>query len=103
MTPAEGLLWARIRRRAAGGFRFRRQQPVGPYIADFFCSEARLILEVDGDSHDGREGEDQRRQRWLECQGYTVLRFANRDVYDNLDGVLEVVWRVCNAGTAPLE
>lgn len=77
MTDAERKLWAALRRRQILGYRFRRQQPIGPYIADFFCPEAKLIIEVDGSQH-GEELQaldDKRRTEWLEKNGYRVLRF----------------------------
>jgi very-short-patch-repair endonuclease len=92
MTPAERRLWAALRRRSVLGARFRRQQPVGPYVADFTCLEARLIVEVDGGQHaELRRDQDERRDAWLESQDFRVLRFWNRDVFINLPGVLETI------------
>lgn len=86
-TEAERRLWDRLRRRQIEGFRFRRQQPIGPYIVDFYCSDARLIVEVDGGQYSADA--DRERTRWLEERGYRVIRFWNNDVIDNIDGVLQ--------------
>jgi len=87
-TDAEIRLWSRIRRRQIGNFRFRRQHPIGPYVVDFFCPEAKLIVEVDGGQHAIREREDAERTQWLEQRGYSVLRFWNNEVLGNTEGVL---------------
>ncbi|HEX6842992.1 MAG TPA: endonuclease domain-containing protein [Stellaceae bacterium] len=87
-TDAEIRLWSRIRRRQLGGFRFRRQQPIGAYIVDFFCPEARLVIEIDGGQHAFQEKEDASRTRWLEDRGYRVVRYWNNDVLANTDGVI---------------
>jgi very-short-patch-repair endonuclease len=73
-TDAEIRLWSRLRRRQLEGFRFRRQQPMGSYIVDFFCPDAKLIVEVDGGQH-AESTTDERRTQWLEAQGYHVVRF----------------------------
>jgi very-short-patch-repair endonuclease len=90
-TDAERHLWFHIRRKQLSGFRFRRQQPMGPYIVDFFCPEASLIIEIDGGQHDESAERDAVRMRWLEERGYRVLRFWNSDVLGNLDGVLSTI------------
>ena len=79
-TDAEQHLWRRLRDRRLSGHNFRRQHPVGGFIADFACLEAKLIVEVDGGQHFEAEGEmkDQRRTASLECAGFAVLRFDNR-------------------------
>lgn len=89
MTRAEALLWSYIRRRSLAGAKFRRQHPIGPYIADFACVGARLVVEVDGATHATREElvHDVRRTQFLEASGWRVLRITNTDVYENLDGV----------------
>lgn len=89
MTDAERRLWDILRERQLAGFKFRRQQPIGSYIVDFICLEARLILEVDGGQH-GDEG-DQRRDAWLREQGFAVMRFWNHDVLSNIDGVYQTI------------
>ncbi|MGA2089316.1 MAG: DUF559 domain-containing protein [Stellaceae bacterium] len=87
-TEAESRLWMRLRRKQLDGFRFRRQQPMGRYIVDFFCPEARLIIEIDGGQHMDRKKADAVRTSWLEEKGYRVIRFWNNDVLANTDGVL---------------
>jgi len=89
-TDAETRLWSRLRRKQLAGFRFRRQVPLGPYVADFVCLEARLIVEADGGQHAERAA-DNVRTAWLEAQGYRVLRFWNNDVLGNTDGVIQAV------------
>ncbi len=86
MTDAERRLWRELR---AGGLnaKWRRQQPIGNYIADFVCQQARLIIEVDGGQHCESEP-DERRTAWLESIGYRVLRFWNNEVLENIDGIL---------------
>ena len=87
-TEAERRLWSRLRNKQLDGFRFRRQQAMGPYIVDFYCSELSLIIEVDGGQHDANEEADAARTRWLEDRGYRVLRFWNNEVLANTEGVL---------------
>ena len=86
-TPAERALWTVLSGRKLDGFKFSRQMPVGPYFADFLCREARLIVELDGYSHDTRIAHDLRRDSYLKAQCYRVMRFSNVDVLTNLDGV----------------
>jgi adenine-specific DNA-methyltransferase len=90
-TEAERALWARLRRRQVEGLRFRRQQPLGRYIVDFVCLERRLIVEVDGSQHLEQQGYDEARRRWLEAQGYRVLRFWNNQVLAQTDAVVETI------------
>ncbi|MDZ3831736.1 MAG: DUF559 domain-containing protein [Sphingopyxis sp.] len=93
-APAERALWRRLSGRKAGGWKFSRQMPVGPYFADFLCREARLVVEVDGYSHDMRQAHDENRDDWLARHGYRVLRFANRDVMGNIEGVVNEISRI---------
>lgn len=88
MTDAERKLWLALRDRRFGGLKFRRQVPVGPWIVDFLCKEARLIVEVDGGQH-AESAPDRRRDAWLAEEGYRVVRVWNNEVLGNLDGVLE--------------
>jgi very-short-patch-repair endonuclease len=90
-TEAEKLLWGKIRDRQIEGFKFRRQQLIGSYIADFVCFEHRLIIELDGGQHAEMEGEDGIRDSWMRAEGFEVIRFWNNDVFQNLEGVLETI------------
>jgi very-short-patch-repair endonuclease len=73
MTATEGRLWSHLRRRQLDGWKFRRQAPIGDYIVDFVCLAARLVIELDGSTHDEKKFDyDQRRQAWLESEGYKV-------------------------------
>jgi very-short-patch-repair endonuclease len=93
-TDAEAKLWSRLRYKQLDGFRFRRQAPIGPYIVDFFCPTAKLIVEVDGGQHADKRDYDERRTEWLEERGYRVLRFWNNDVLENIEGVLAEIQRM---------
>lgn len=90
-TVPEGLLWSALRRGQIDGFRFRRQHPIGPYILDFACLQAKLAVEIDGPSHDQTVESDERRTAFLETKDFTVMRFSNEDVRTNLEGVVETV------------
>jgi very-short-patch-repair endonuclease len=91
MTPAEALLWSRLRSRRLIGSKFRSQVWLGPFIADFYCWEARLIVEVDGSQHADRIGYDSARSEQLARQGYKVLRFWNNEVLGDLEAVLAAI------------
>ncbi len=97
MTPAERILWIALRDRRFAGYKFRRQQVVGDYIIDFYCTNALLALEIDGETHLGKEESDERRTIWLQQQNIKVLRFWNTQVYDELESVLELIFRECDA------
>jgi primosomal protein N' (replication factor Y) len=86
MTQAEKRLWSVLRDRQLGGHKFRRQHPVGPYIADFACFECRLIVEADGGQHN-ESVSDERRTVDLQKAGWRVLRFWNNDILENIEGV----------------
>jgi very-short-patch-repair endonuclease len=88
MTDAERKLWYYLRASRFQGWKFRRQVPLGRYVADFLCEEARLIVEVDGGQHAERIEHDSARTQWLEAQGYAVIRYWNNDVLTNIEGVL---------------
>lgn len=92
MTNAEMILWSRLRRGQLSRSRFRRQHAIGPFITDFACVALKLAIEVDGATH-GPEAAayDARRTRYLESKGWQVLRVLNLDVYENLDGVIELI------------
>jgi len=87
MTEAERRLCQILRSRQTEGHRFRRQVPIGPFIADFVCHQARLIIEIDGGQHDPLSGAEASRTRFLEGEGYRVLRFWNSEVLENAEGV----------------
>ena len=91
-TEVEKLLWYRLRMWQIDGYKFRRQQPIGNYIADFVCFEKRLIVELDGGQHAVQSGYDAERDGWLRAEGFTVLRFWNNDVLKNLNGVTEKIF-----------
>jgi len=90
MTDAEALLWRRLRNRQCGDSKFRRQAPIGPYIVDFLCWDAKLIIELDGGQH-ANDPSDRIRQREIESLGFRVLRFWNNDVLENMEGVFETI------------
>jgi very-short-patch-repair endonuclease len=89
-TPAERVLWKALRDKQLHGLKFRRQVPLGPYIVDFYCSTARLVVEVDGVVH-ADSTTDPARDEWLRARGLRVLRFWNDEVLKNIDGVLIVI------------
>jgi very-short-patch-repair endonuclease len=91
MTDVERILWARLRRKQLDGYRFRRQAPIGPYIADFACLDEMLIVEVDGGQHSEPNDHEMRRNAYLKRRKFRVLRFWNHEVLENLDGVLQAV------------
>jgi very-short-patch-repair endonuclease len=93
LTDAERKLWRSLRAHRLARLSFRRQTPCGPFIAGFLCSEARLIVEVDGATHsrDAEIAYDERREKWPAANGYRVLRMTNDDVYRNLVGVCETI------------
>ena len=98
MPLAERRLWSRLRRSALG-YRFRRQYPVGDYVADFACVAGRLIVEVDGDSHYANQNEkayDDRRTAFLEANGWCVLRVTNTEVRDDIEAVCGAVRAACD-------
>jgi very-short-patch-repair endonuclease len=90
-TDAERLLWRKLRFWQVDGLKFRRQQPLGPYIVDFVCLEKRLVIEVDGGQHAENANYDTERDAWLRAQDFVVLRFWNNDVLKNIDSVVEQV------------
>ena len=93
LTPAERKLWNALRNRSLEGFKFLRQAPVDPYIADFLCREAMLIVEVDGATHstDRQHAHDRRRAAVLEAKGYRLLHVQNPEVHGNFDGVIDAI------------
>lgn len=94
MPRAEVILWSHLRRRQVLGKKFRRQVSIDNYFVDFFCFELLLVIEVDGPTHFTREAamRDAKRQNQIEREGIRFLRFTNWDVYDNIEGVMEIVF-----------
>lgn len=94
-TPAERILWERLRGRQLGGFKFRRQAPMGRFIADFYCAEQKLIVELDGGIHDFQLEADQLRTEEMESFGYRVIRFKNEQVEKDIESVLRSILTTC--------
>ena len=90
-TDTERLLWRHLRAKQMEGYKFRRQEPISSYIVDFVCQEKKIVIEVDGGQHSVERERDFERDKWLEGQGYKVLRFWNNEVLANIEGVLEVI------------
>jgi very-short-patch-repair endonuclease len=89
MTPAEQLMWSRLRRHCLG-LHFRRQVPIGQFIVDFVCMSRRVVVEVDG-RHHLENPQDQERDRWLAANGFRVLRFQNQQILEDPDTVLQII------------
>ena len=94
-TEAEALLWERLRRKALGGFRFRQQHPIGTYIADFYCNEAGLVVELDGSYHFSTEQieRDRMRDEAMRAHGLRILRISNDEVIENIETTLSKINR----------
>jgi very-short-patch-repair endonuclease len=97
-TIPERFLWGLLRDGRLEGLKFRRQHPIGPFVADFYCHDATLVVEVDGMSHDGRAEADSQRTRYLESQGLRVLRIGNDDILKDREAVAMAILRA--AGVA---
>ena len=91
-TDAEGLLWHYLRNKQLDGYKFRRQQPIGPYIVDFACLSRKVLIELDGGQHVEQKAYDKQRDEFLREQGYRLLRFWNNEVFENCFGVLESIY-----------
>ena len=100
-VAAEKQLWRNLRGKRLGGFRFRRQHAIDRFIVDFYCAETRLVVEVDGPTHDGTIEADAQRQRVLEALGFRVLRFRNEEVFEELGMVLRKIAEVLKNSTPP--
>ena len=94
MSPPEVMLWVRLRARHPDGPRIRRQHPIGPYIADFYCADARLVIEIDGACHTmgNAPGHDARRDAYMSEKGLSVARYAAADVLASPDDVATAIW-----------
>lgn len=109
LTTAEELLWYDLRKQLLGGHKFRRQHPVGDYIADFACIKAKTIIEVDGATHDTKQERDydDKRTQYLESQGWNVIRVSNEDIYKHREDTLNHIYLhlpppSARAGTSPV-
>ena len=100
-TDAERMPWRQLRSRQIEGCTFRRQHPFGDYILDFACLERMLVVELDGGQHGDRVEQDERRTRVLQSAGFVVLRFWNNEVFEQIDGVVEVIQRQLVARATP--
>ncbi|KEO88736.1 hypothetical protein EH31_14950 [Erythrobacter longus] len=89
-TPAERALWEHLSRGQQGA-KFSRQMPIGQFYADFLCRELKLVIELDGHSHDIAPERDAVRDKWMRTEGYTVLRFTNAQVHENIEGVVTAI------------
>ena len=103
-TECERALWSRLRNGQMHGLRFRRQQPIGPFIADFYCSAAKLVVELDGSQHGAcaNRAYDLERTRFMVAGGLYVLRFSNHDFLSDPEAVLENIGRVVESRAGPL-
>ena len=103
MTDAEKLLWLKIRRKQLKGLQFYRQKIIDNYIVDFYCHEAKIVIEIDGGQHytDEKIQSDKLRDKDLNGRGLTVLRYSNLDVLQNIDGVLEDIFQKTNPPESP--
>jgi very-short-patch-repair endonuclease len=103
MTRAETLLWRHLKAHRLAALGFRRQSPMGNYIADFVAHSRKLVVEVDGESHDfeSRLRHDERRDQWFASRGYRVLRFTNDDVMRNLEGVVLAIGQAVEQAAPP--
>ena len=100
---AERLVWGRLKNRQLGGWKFVRQQALGPNIGDFVCRERKIVIEIDGATHstDEEVASDARRTRFLQAEGYRVIRITNEQVFENIEGALDMISRVLGEGGAP--
>jgi very-short-patch-repair endonuclease len=103
LTKAERIVWYGLRAHRLEGAGFRRQTPIGPYIADFLSHTAKLVIEIDGGQHfnDAHQARDKRRDAFFAAKGFRVLRFSNHDVMTNRAGVLETIAAAVREGCAP--
>lgn len=102
-TLSEVLLWNQIKGRKIKGYQFMRQKPIGNYIVDFYCSKLKLVIEIDGESHIGKEEKDRYRQMKIESLGIKFLRFSDLDVKKNMSGVImELIRKIAELELAVL-
>jgi very-short-patch-repair endonuclease len=98
-TDAERILWLKLRDRRLNGLKFRRQVPIDKYVVDFLCTDAHVVIEVDGGQH--ATADETNRTKVLEAMGYLVLRFWNNEVHENIDGVLVSILNVIDRSDPP--
>jgi len=93
MPLSEVILWSRLKDKGLGGYKFRRQFSIGKFVIDFYCPKLKLAIEIDGDSHfvKGADERDRERQTLIETFGITFLRFTNREIHENIEGVLNKI------------
>ena len=101
MPEPEARMWNELKATRCRGIKFRRQKVIGKFIADFAANEPKLVIELDGDTHAGSENYDVMRTRYLEEQGYAVVRFSNSDVMSNMEGVLHRLGEIIDRMTPP--
>jgi very-short-patch-repair endonuclease len=101
-TEAERLLWRQLRGKKVGDLRFRRQFRLGPYVVDFVSLPARLVIEVDGASHELTADRDERRTGWLESRGFRVIRFTNDQIVERLSDVVDTIVAALAGGPVDL-
>ncbi len=107
MTDAEQILWQKVRRKQMHGLQFYRQKPLLTHIVDFYCPKAKLVIELDGGQHyePEQQKQDREREKQLEKLGLHIIRFTNREVLEEIERVMEVIWEVCassNPSNPPL-
>ena len=102
LTDAERLLWALLRGQRFGGFKFRRQHPLGRFFVDFVCLEQSLVVEVDGNHHAEQSEYDEARELWLEAEGFRTIRFSNREVLTDVENVKRAMWQALTTPTPTL-
>lgn len=103
LTDVERILWYHLRAKRFSGYKFRRQYPVGQYVADFASIRAHLIIELDGSQHAWRSDKDKIRDAFLKREGFKVLRFRNNEVHENLEGVLKTIHAALLLSPLPLK
>jgi very-short-patch-repair endonuclease len=102
LTDAEQKLWYHLRAHRFMGRKFKRQKPMGRYVVDFICIEEKLVIELDGGQHSENVGYDHVRDSWLRSEGYTVLRFWNNELMNEMEGVLERIRLTVDCDAQPL-
>lgn len=101
-TDAERMLWRLLRAHRFDGYKFRRQQPLGRYIVDFVCFDAKLVIELDGGQHADTIESDRARDAWLQSEGYRVVRIWNNELFENKAGVMDKIMEMLTLSPTPL-